>query len=219
MGNSRMAKMMTRTASCKHCGQHQQHDDNDSKLVNQSGKERTVFLGGSCGVTTWRKDVAIPLLQNAGAAFYNPQVDEWAPELIEAENCAKRDAEVLLFVIDDQTRALMSIMEAVECIVAGRKVALAIRPLSDGQAIDNDTLGAAELKDLNRSRIYLADVAARYGVPVHSSVEEAVFHCVSLVGRGGRGSKCAGAPILKRSHSLPMLKHPHPAPSCSRRSH
>lgn len=31
-----------------------------------------VFLGGSCNPTTWRKDLAVPYLQEAGLSFYNP---------------------------------------------------------------------------------------------------------------------------------------------------
>lgn len=31
-----------------------------------------VFLGGSCNPTTWRKDLAVPYLQEAGVTFYNP---------------------------------------------------------------------------------------------------------------------------------------------------
>lgn len=31
-----------------------------------------VFLGGSCNPTTWRQDLAIPYLQDAGVSFYNP---------------------------------------------------------------------------------------------------------------------------------------------------
>lgn len=31
-----------------------------------------VFLGGSCNPTTWRKDLAVPYLQEAGVSFYNP---------------------------------------------------------------------------------------------------------------------------------------------------
>ena len=42
-----------------------------------------VFLGGACGKSTWRKDIAIPLLEQAGVAYFNPQVDEWRPELVE----------------------------------------------------------------------------------------------------------------------------------------
>lgn len=31
-----------------------------------------VFLGGSCNPTTWRADVAIPLLNKLNISFYNP---------------------------------------------------------------------------------------------------------------------------------------------------
>jgi hypothetical protein len=42
-----------------------------------------VFLGGSCNPTTWRKDTAIPALDVAGISYYNPQVEDWSPELID----------------------------------------------------------------------------------------------------------------------------------------
>ena len=44
-----------------------------------------VFLGGSCGSTTWRKELAIPTLERAGIRYYNPQVDNWSPDLVEKE--------------------------------------------------------------------------------------------------------------------------------------
>eukprot|EP00931_Biecheleriopsis_adriatica_P005264 TRINITY_DN106792_c0_g1_i1.p2 TRINITY_DN106792_c0_g1~~TRINITY_DN106792_c0_g1_i1.p2 ORF type:complete len:104 (-),score=14.89 TRINITY_DN106792_c0_g1_i1:210-494(-) len=31
-----------------------------------------VFLGGSCNPTTWRKDVAVPMLIHKGVTFFNP---------------------------------------------------------------------------------------------------------------------------------------------------
>ena len=36
-----------------------------------------VFLGGTCGQSTWRKDIAIPHLQRSGITFFNPQQDDW----------------------------------------------------------------------------------------------------------------------------------------------
>jgi hypothetical protein len=63
-----------------------------------------VFLGGSCNPTTWRRDVAIPMLEEHGILFYNPQVDDWSPELVAIEAKAKDEASILLFFIDDQTR-------------------------------------------------------------------------------------------------------------------
>ena len=43
--------------------------------------------------------------------FLLQQVEEWYPELIEIEEQAKGDASVLLFVIDNQTRAVSSMVE------------------------------------------------------------------------------------------------------------
>lgn len=31
-----------------------------------------VFLGGSCNPTTWRGDIAIPMLKQLSITFYNP---------------------------------------------------------------------------------------------------------------------------------------------------
>ena len=70
-----------------------------------------VFLGGSCNPTTWRKDTAIPVLHGAGITYFNPQVDEWFPELIEVEEQAKMAASLLFFVVDNQTRAISSMVE------------------------------------------------------------------------------------------------------------
>ena len=38
------------------------------------GGAMMVFLGGSCNPTTWRKDIAMPLLEAGGVTYYNPQV-------------------------------------------------------------------------------------------------------------------------------------------------
>lgn len=41
-----------------------------------------VFLGGACGETTWRTDLAIPLLERAGISYFNPQLapGAWTPD-------------------------------------------------------------------------------------------------------------------------------------------
>lgn len=53
-----------------------------------------VFLGGACNPTTWRHNVAMPRLEEAGVSYFNPQVKEWSPELIEIERNHKESAEV-----------------------------------------------------------------------------------------------------------------------------
>merc|ERR1712032_1767928 len=86
-----------------------------------------VFLGGSCNPTTWRADVAVPMLIHKGVTFFNPQVDDWKPELVEIEAAAKARAKILLFVIDAQTRAISSMVEAAELVASGRNVVIVIQ--------------------------------------------------------------------------------------------
>ena len=55
-----------------------------------------MFLGGACNPTTWRRDMAIPMLTNGGIGFYNPQVDDWTAELVILEALAKGHCEILM---------------------------------------------------------------------------------------------------------------------------
>merc|ERR1712093_796708 len=95
-------------------------------------RNMSVFLGGSCNPTIWRSKVAIPLLESAHVDYFNPQVKEWSEELLAKEQQAKQEAAVLLFVIDGDTRALMSMLEAVEFVVSGRDVVLAVNSVEEG---------------------------------------------------------------------------------------
>ena len=142
--------------------------DNFKTACRQAPPPAQVFLGGSCNPTTWRRDVAIPRLKKAGITFYNPQVDDWSPELVAVEAAAKADATVLFFVIDKQTRAIASMNEVVEEILRGRTVVLVIEDVEAGADIAREAAGVSDggdglLKDLNRGRMYLRDIAARYG--------------------------------------------------------
>lgn len=91
--------------------------DNRHYHSSSTGRHE-VFLGGSCNPTTWRVDTAIPALHDAAVTYFNPQVEEWFPELIEIEEQAKMAATLLLFVVDNQTRAISSMVEI--AYLAGR---------------------------------------------------------------------------------------------------
>lgn len=102
-----------------------------------------VFLGGSCNPTTWRADVAIPTLQNLGISFYNPQVSDWTPDLIELEHRAKEKARVLFFVIDSETRASAGTIEV--AYLAGqnaRHLVLVLHPYKSDQCISNEPISS-----------------------------------------------------------------------------
>lgn len=100
-----------------------------------------VFLGGSCNPTTWRADVAIPTLNKLGISFYNPQVSDWTPDLIELEHRAKEKARVLFFVMDSETRATAGAIEAAH--IAGlntKQLVLVLHPYKPNQKILNETV-------------------------------------------------------------------------------
>ena len=120
-----------------------------------------VFLGGSCNPTTWRHDVAMPMLDAVHVPYYNPQVDEWFEELIEIETKAKEEAQLVLFVVDQLTRCLVSINEAVEFICRGRKVLLVVDNIKNGHDIEGKVLSPTELADLNGARQCLRDLRLR----------------------------------------------------------
>ncbi|MCW5977331.1 MAG: nucleoside 2-deoxyribosyltransferase domain-containing protein [Bryobacteraceae bacterium] len=146
--------------------------------------ENEVFLGGACGRTTWRREIAIPRLNAAGVSYYNPQlgVGEWTPACEPAEMKAKDEAEVLLFVIHESTRGVASVGEASYLIGLGRPLALAVRMIPEGA----DWLGSEERDDLNRGRIFVRSMAAAHGVPVFEHVEEGVEQAIAQVRSGRR---------------------------------
>ena len=127
---------------------------------------KQVFLGGSCNPTTWRKDIAIPILEAAKITYYNPQVDEWTPDLMQIEAHAKRDAEMLFYVVDANTRAVASMNEVVECICRNRKIVLVVQNMEASNELTRDEAGSeALLKDLNRGRDYLRYATRRIPAP------------------------------------------------------
>jgi hypothetical protein len=151
----------------------------------QAKKQFEVFLGGSCNPTTWRRDSAIPFCLRHSITFYNPQVETWTPELVEIEALAKDDADFLLFVVDGQTRAISSMLECCEYICSGRAVILCIEDVAVQANDECDSskmeLDVGQVKDLNRGRAYVADIAKRHGTPVFSTVQDALLELKRLV--------------------------------------
>jgi hypothetical protein len=153
----------------------------EDRQHQQSSPTWDVFLGGSCNPTTWRRDIAIPKLTAAGRTFYNPQVENWTADLIEIEARAKASAGLLIFVIDNKTRGLASMLEASEYIAAGRRVLLCVNFVEPGSVIQQSAVDDNEAQDLNRARQYLLEVAKRHGVRTYASIPDLVDAAVAML--------------------------------------
>lgn len=146
----------------------------------QSGSP--VFLGGACGSSTWRKEIAIPILEAAGAPYFDPQLPEgaWTPEHQYREMEIKNAASVWLFVISGETRGVASIGEVAYRIGQEGKIALALEDIPRGAIFEGRAITQQETDDLNRGRVFLRAMAEAHGVPVFSSIAEATHHAVAL---------------------------------------
>jgi hypothetical protein len=130
-----------------------------------------VFLGGSCNPTTWRQETAMPSLKSLGITYYNPQQSNWVPEMIELEHQAKQTSQIILMVMNDQTRNVVSMIESSYLAGARRRIIVVIRPYPDSShAICGEELSEAELRDLNSALTTVHDLVERQGFPVFNDL-------------------------------------------------
>lgn len=152
---------------------------------NKSSPKYEVFLGGSCNPTTWRRDKAIPFFKSKSISSYNPQVAQWGPELIELENQAKQNADVMFFVIDNQTRSVASMIEAAHIAGTRRKLILVVHSFENTDAIIfGEAITEKELKDLQQGQRYLRDLVERENIPVFNNIPDALKATARVVKEG-----------------------------------
>ncbi|KAK9881981.1 hypothetical protein WA026_018170 [Henosepilachna vigintioctopunctata] len=162
-----------------------------------------VYLGGSlCTKSNWRNDVAIPLLKKYGLSYYNPVIRENGEvldnmtvnrifengnkiEVVASEKILEwkqpiDSSKVALFTITNDTRSLTSMILAAYYIGLNQKVVLCIQDLPTGCVINNEPLSDQAVKDYNRGRAYLTDLARRKNVQVFRQIEEAVLATINM---------------------------------------
>ena len=71
---------------------------------------KTIFLGGTCGDSTWRKKL-IPTLE---IDYFDPVVDDWTPECQEEEIKQRQNCDFVLYVISPYMQGVYSIAEVVD---------------------------------------------------------------------------------------------------------
>ncbi|GAB1599235.1 uncharacterized protein LOC115214842 [Argonauta hians] len=133
------------------------------RKVEKTKYKDQVFLGGSCNPTTWRSDCAVPYLEKQGISYFNPQVEQWDVHQIGKEHEAKMASEVLLFVIDNQTRASSSLIEIAYLVGNQRQVLLVLH-------INESKIPKSESEELKTSYNLITDISERSGYPVFSDL-------------------------------------------------
>jgi len=83
----------------------------DKNYVIKFKGDAKIFLGGTCGDSTWRED----LIKDLQGDFFNPVVKDWTEECQAIEEYEKREnCNIHLYVITKEMRGVFSIAEAIE---------------------------------------------------------------------------------------------------------
>ena len=164
-----------------------------------------IFLGGACGRTTWRTDIAIPILEAANVPYYNPQLPEgaWTPAHQYKEMEVKTAADVWLFVFTRDTRGIASIGEVAYRIGSFGKIAIAIEDVPYDAVLNGHAISQAEVDDINRGRVFLRAMAEEHGIPVFEDVASASHHAVQLSRQADQELSLARLKVIVERTQLP----------------
>lgn len=127
--------------------------------------------------------MAIPYLQEARVSFYNPQVDHWSPDLIEIEHAAKENATILFYVIDTQTRNIVSYIETANLAGYHKNLILTIhmQDIIAGSVIAGDKISFKEAKDIQEARSVLHNITTLQEVLVFKNISQALSKIVQII--------------------------------------
>ena len=129
-----------------------------------------VFLGGTCGNSTWRSELTPKLDPSIDA--YNPVVPNWTPECQKLEDAHKENDDIVLFVITPETKSPYSISEITRfAIVSPERTVVCVIPEANGMTFEDH-----ETKAWDK---ILADISAD-GATVCDSLENVAKHLNSL---------------------------------------
>ncbi|GBP66781.1 hypothetical protein EVAR_48188_1 [Eumeta japonica] len=113
------------------------------------------------------------------------QVEDWSLELMEVEHRAKAAARALLFVLDNETRAVAASVEVAHLAAMPRDLLLVLRPYQRHQAIGREPISDQEYVELSRARATLQEAVERRGLPAFTDIPSAL-RCAGAVLRGAR---------------------------------
>ncbi|KAK5650835.1 hypothetical protein RI129_001864 [Pyrocoelia pectoralis] len=183
-----------------HCDMLDMHNNCNGGLQDDRDLEAFVidiYLGGSCSSqSTWRENIVIPILKKHGLTYYNPAIREangdndtdptkgtyFGKEIVvnvENWNKAIENSKVVLFVVTNDTRSLTTMILAAHYIGINRSnLILCIQSLPSTYE-GHEQLTTQAIKDYNRGRVYLSDLAKRKKIPVFDNIAEAAQCAIS----------------------------------------
>ena len=86
------------------------HIKDPNKIIVAEDKKSTVFLGGTCGESTWREEL-IPQLE---IDYFNPVVEDWTPACQDEEVRQRGICDYVLYVLTSEMQGVYSVAEVID---------------------------------------------------------------------------------------------------------
>jgi hypothetical protein len=132
----------------------------------------SVFLGGTCGSSTWRNEL-IPML-GENVQFFNPQLPPgaWNEEAQKVEDWHRKNDDIILYVITPEMEGFYSFVEVVDdSNKRPESTILCVLPNANGKTFDEHNK-----KCVNKT----ANLVLENGACVCTSLEDVANHLNGL---------------------------------------
>jgi len=110
------------------------------------------------------------------------QVDHWSQDLVEIEHAAKESAAILFYVIDSQTRNVVSDIETANFAGYHKNLVLVIHPQDAiaGSVVAGEPISYREAEDLREALTALHKIAAHQRTLVFDNIPEGLNNVVQV---------------------------------------
>lgn len=110
-------------------------------------------------------------------------MDHWSQDLIEIEHAAKENATLLFYVIDSQTRNVVSDIEAANFAGHRKHLVLVVHPEDAvaGSTVAGEQISSQEAEDIREALSTLHKIASNQGILVFDNISQALDRVVQVL--------------------------------------
>lgn len=109
-------------------------------------------------------------------------MDHWSQDLIEIEHAAKENASILFYVIDSQTRNVVSDIETANFAGNHKNLVLVIHPQDTvaGSVVAGEQISVEEAEDIQEALTVLHKITSNEGILVFDNISQALCKVVQV---------------------------------------
>ncbi|XP_014219007.1 uncharacterized protein LOC106647217 isoform X2 [Copidosoma floridanum] len=155
--------------------------ENWTNTIIADSEKKDLYIGVVGKDLVWLESSAVPLVESMNLTLYRPSTNEYIARVLPLELQRMKNSRLIMLVVPQHTRGMAIMALAAHLIGLRAKLVLCVQALPEGCTVSGEKLTEQAIKDYNRGRMYLSDMATREGVPVFDNVSEALQRAIHIV--------------------------------------